>query len=129
MRLLPLPEHQPGRRDDENKGSGRSGPTKKNQSHMGDASKKSQNSTLDTTGLQQRKRELNNQSAFYKQPVKYQAREEKALFCLGLLYSIAHTKGKVALSSETDRSTGCVKDVKTSEIMSGNGNTLGFEVC
>lgn len=45
--------------------------------------------------------------------------EEKALFCLGLLYSIAHTKGKVALSSETDRSTGCVKDVKTSEIMSG----------
>ena len=44
--------------------------------------------------------------------------EEKALFCLSLLYSIAHAKGKVALSSETDRSTGRVKDVKTSEIMS-----------
>ena len=60
MRLLLLPELQPGRRDDENKGSGRSGPTRRINHTWGTPNKKTQNSTLDATGLQQRKRELNN---------------------------------------------------------------------
>lgn len=60
MRLLLLPEHQPGRRDDENQGSGRSGPTRRINHTWETPNKKTQNSTLDATGLQQRKRELNN---------------------------------------------------------------------
>ena len=116
MRLLLLPEHQPGRRDDESKGSGRSGPTRRINHTWETPNKKTQNSTFRSAAKEERVKQSNQHFINHQSTTK--AVEEKALFCLSLLYSIGHTKGKVALSSETDRSTGCVKDAKTSEIMS-----------